>query len=120
MKNRFDIFLSDENVNEETNEGDQKRSAQFLSPKQNAARKVADLRSKISHLSRNINDNAIFESSRNGKAILQRSFWVSENEVEEVNDATASFMVQNELSNDSDVSMTHVRGGVTSHPSNLQ
>ncbi|GKE25420.1 hypothetical protein Tco_1440804, partial [Tanacetum coccineum] len=45
---------------------------------------------------------------------------VSENEVEEVNDATASFMVQNELSNDSDVSMTHVHGGVASHPSNLQ
>ncbi|GJU52797.1 hypothetical protein Tco_1226511 [Tanacetum coccineum] len=76
MKNRFDIFLSDENVNEETNEGDQvkilikracdmgipisdddlkdwpldmvdlyydmwkKRSTQFLSPKQNAARKA--------------------------------------------------------------------------------
>ncbi|GJZ81658.1 hypothetical protein Tco_0646652 [Tanacetum coccineum] len=138
MKNRFDIFLSDENVNEETNEGDQvkiliKRACDMGIPISDddtglliwltcimtcgrkgaykaEQKKIVDL-----EWERRRAEVDLFLVSKEVMTDNIRDVWsddmmeVSENEVEEVNDATASFMVQNELSNDSDVSMTHVR-----------
>ncbi|GJR63275.1 hypothetical protein Tco_1505437 [Tanacetum coccineum] len=107
MKNRFDIFLSDENVNEETNEGDQVKIL---------IKRACDMGIPISDDDTGLLIwlTCIMTCGRKGVHsfyLLSRMQQerVSENEVEEVNDATASFMVQNELSNDSDVSMTHVR-----------